>query len=503
MRGDALSWLSLFPPGICGSYWVDYQRCEVVLFFEVCVIAVFNDYRIDILMDRRLKRPSDGEPSGSSQRQRVEGNTAGSSSRLEHLRRSHGFSLETTPTTSRSQELREWHERTSSEVPASQQVGGEYLLGLRNQLQETHHRSQAILEGLDQHIAQMQQQAGHSEVPVSTSHQQDTRALQTSLHPPTRNEQSMLQHQQEEVFDIHDYLVASPSDSDHESDQRDFLEAHEPKRVAPIQSSTSHSSDALFQKYPLDNLRQQGKIEQRQDALVQQHEVYDQVGPSHPRPRDQVEQDLLRQSETHDPVGLSNMIELMKQIEDKPLTWKRRRERLEHLVQSSQPPEPEQTGQIDMIEVMKHIENLTELTWKQRREMLEGWIGYSQSHEQGQAILPQRHEGQDQAGPSHYRDAQCESLSEQKRTWTTEELHQLVDDMVRIKDFDHKTFQDALSEESKAICEQLNKYSKSFNDQEWSEIKARLIYHNILAYDKRYKYLYNRESVRREKMKNR
>jgi hypothetical protein len=456
-------------------------------------------------MERRSPKISreDSEnigPSESSKRKREEGTTStgfgsGPVGR-DHLR----FTGTAFPS-AQPQEIHKQHERTSLEVPASQQVGGEYLLGLRNQLQETHHRSQAVLESLDQQIAQMQQQAGFSEVPVSTSHQQDTRALQTSLHPPTRNEQSMLQHQQEEVFDIHDYLVASPSDSDHESDQRDFLEAHEPKRVAPIQSSTSHSSDALFQKYPLDNLRQQGKIEQRQDALVQQHEVYDQVGPSHPRPRDQVEQDLLRQSETHDPVGLSNMIELMKQIEDKPLTWKRRRERLEHLVQSSQPPEPEQTGQIDMIEVMKHIENLTELTWKQRREMLEGWIGYSQSHEQGQAILPQRHEGQDQAGPSHYRDAQRESLSEQKRTWTTEELHQLVNDMVRIKDFERKTFQDALSEESQAICEQLNKYQRSFNDQEWDDIRTQFQNHKVLNKDKRYKYLHTRTKNSRELQK--
>ena len=58
-----------------------------------------------------------------------------------------------------SQEQQKQHERTSL-VPASQQVGGEDLLGHRNQLQETHHRSQAVLGGLDQHMAKIQQQAG-------------------------------------------------------------------------------------------------------------------------------------------------------------------------------------------------------------------------------------------------------------------------------------------------------------------------------------------------------
>ncbi len=133
------------------------------------------------------------------------------------------------------QEQHKWHESTS-EVPASQQVGVEYLLTLRNQLQETHHRSQAVLGGLDQHIAQMQQQAGFSEVPVSTSHQQDTRALQTSLHPPARNEQSMLQHQQEEVFSLDGYPVDCLSDSDHESDRRDPLEAQRPAGSPPARS---------------------------------------------------------------------------------------------------------------------------------------------------------------------------------------------------------------------------------------------------------------------------
>jgi hypothetical protein len=342
------------------------------------------------------------------------------------------------------------------------------------------------------------------------------------------------------------------------------LEAHEAKGVAPIQSSTSHSSDTQLQKSPLDNLKQKDQIEQRPDARVQQHEVYNQAGSSrqgdaqldpkdrkiiedytkliltdekwnhfrnspelsqkeflsglvshfpmetiqqaeqvrkdqqdagksdHLKLRDEVEQDRPRQSEAHDLASQTDMITQMKQIEDAPLTWKRRREMLERLTQSSQPPEPEQTGQIDMIEVMKHIENLTELTWRQRREMLEGWIRLSQPPEQRQPILPQRHEGQDQAGPSHHGDAQRESLSEQERTWTTEELHQLVDEMVGIKHFDHKTFQDSLSEESKSICEQLNKYGRSFNDQEWDDIRTQFQKHKVLNKDKRYKYLHIR-----------
>ncbi len=76
-----------------------------------------------------------------------------------------------------------------------------------------------------------------------------------------------------------------------------------------------------------------------------------------------------------------------------------------------------------------------------------------------------------------------------KRTWTMQQLHRLVDEMVQIKDFDHKTFQDFLSEESKGICEQLNKYGKSLNDQEWEDIKTRFQKHNVMDRDKRRRYL--------------
>jgi hypothetical protein len=158
-------------------------------------------------MDRQFKRPSDGVPSEGSKRQRVEGHASGGfASGLAgkyHLR-----FLDTALPSAQSQELHERRESTSFEVPASQQVGGECLLGLRNQLQEIHHWSQAVL---------------------------------------AKNEQSMLQQQQEEVFNIEDYLNLA-SDSDHESDQRDRLEAHRPKGIAP--------------------------------SLSQRHEGHDQAGPS-------------------------------------------------------------------------------------------------------------------------------------------------------------------------------------------------------------------------------
>ena len=70
---------------------------------------------------------------------------------------------------------------------------------------------------------------------------------------------------------------AQEQQKQHESDQRDLLEAHGPQGIAPIQSSKHHFSYAPFQKHPLDNLEQDGQIEQRQDALVQQHEVYDRA----------------------------------------------------------------------------------------------------------------------------------------------------------------------------------------------------------------------------------
>ncbi len=53
-------------------------------------------------MDRRFEMSSDGESSGKAKR-----HAAGSSSNLERLRRMHGFSMETIPTHSRSQELYE------------------------------------------------------------------------------------------------------------------------------------------------------------------------------------------------------------------------------------------------------------------------------------------------------------------------------------------------------------------------------------------------------------
>jgi hypothetical protein len=150
---------------------------------------------------------------------------------------------------------------------------------------------------------------------------------------------------------------------------------------------------------------------------------------------------------------------------------------------------------------MKHIENLTELTWKQRREFLEGWILFSQPPEQGQAILPQRYEGQGQAGPSHHGDAQRESTTKQERTWTTQQLHRLVEEMIHIEDFNVKTFQDSLSEESKAICEQLDKYGRSLNDQELEDIRTKFKNHNLSFTNKRYRYLFIRTNKERDRRK--
>ncbi len=95
----------------------------------------------------------------------------------------------------------------------------------------------------------------------------------------------------------------------------------------------------------------------------------------------------------------------------------------------------------------------------------------------------------------------CRSDQEpSKRTWTTQQLHRLVDEMVQIKDFDYTTFQASLSKESKAICEQL-KYGRSFNDQEWEDIKTRFQNHNILNEDKRRSYLRYRTRSRRNLQK--
>ena len=74
--------------------------------------------------------------------------------------------------------------------------------------------------------------------------------------------------------------------------------------------------------------------------------------------------------------------------------------------------------------------------------------------------------------------------------------------MVQIKDFDYTTFQASLSKESKAICEQL-KYDRSFNDQEWEDIKTRFQNHNISDKDKRRRYLRYRTKNSRNLQKQR
>jgi hypothetical protein len=202
---------------------------------EIRVIDSLINSRIDAIMDSRFKRPSDGEPSENSKRQRVENNASGGFASGEAGRHSTRFRP-----IAQLQEQHGRHESTSFEVPASQQAGIEYLLGLRNQLQDTHNWSHAVLEGLDQQIAKIQQQAGSSEGSASGSHsgyhQQDTRLLENSFHPPTRDEQRIPQHPQEEVLYIDDYLIASPSDSDHEPSYRDLFEAHGPAGSIPARS---------------------------------------------------------------------------------------------------------------------------------------------------------------------------------------------------------------------------------------------------------------------------
>lgn len=99
----------------------------------------------------------------------------------------------------------------------------------------------------------------------------------------------------------------------------------------------------------------------------------------------------------------------------------------------------------------------------------------------------------DQAGSSRQGDSHRESTSQQERTWTTQQLHQLVDEMVQIENFDHRTFRNALTEESKAIFNELNsKYKsdrKSFTNQEMNDIETRFKSYKVKFEDKRRKHL--------------
>jgi hypothetical protein len=232
------------------------------------VLDVFINLRSDVLMDRRnvFKISNDGELSGSSKRQRVEGHSSGGFTSGEAGRRHILFN----DTTLNHSQFHEIHENILFEVPALPQGGIEDLLGLRNQLQDTQNRSQAVLEQqpkvlecLDQQIAKIQHS---SEMLASASHsgyhQQDTRPLENSFHPLARKEQSMLQYQQEGNFDINDYLNLS-SDSDHESDQRDFLEAHGPAKSTPAQSSIVCDTGLHDTNSPSDaqSLQASGRVE--------------------------------------------------------------------------------------------------------------------------------------------------------------------------------------------------------------------------------------------------
>jgi hypothetical protein len=197
----------------------------------------------------------------------------------------------------------------------------------------------------------------------------------------------------------------------------DLIEVHEPRGVAPIQSSIDHSSDSHHTKKSID-------VKQQAD-LRQQYRAYDQASPS----------DLRR---------------LFDQIERAPLTWKQRSESVEHLIQRYQ------------------------------------------TAEQGQAIMAKLHETYNQT----------KAVSEYERTWTKEQLKKLVEDMLKIKDFDSKTFQDFLSEESKSICKRLNikdSHYKSLSNEEWRDIEIEIRNHNLSNKHKVYGYLFRRTKSQRNR----
>ncbi len=113
-----------------------------------------------------------------------------------------------------------------------------------------------------------------------------------------------------------------------------------------------------------------------------------------------------------------------------------------------------------------------------------------QTSEQRTIPLGPELRGPDQAGSSRQGNSHRD---QQERTWTTQQLNQLVDEIVQIKHFDHSTFQNALTEESKAILNELNsKYRsdrKSVTNQEMNDIETRFKSYNVLYLDPRRRYL--------------
>jgi hypothetical protein len=115
--------------------------------------------------------------------------------------------------------------------------------------------------------------------------------------------------------------------------------------------------------------------------------------------------------------------------------------------------------------------------------------------EQGQAILSQRHEGHDQAGPSD----QTKAASEQERPWTKQDLHQFFVELAQTKNFNPKAIQDSLSEECKVIWMQLQtKNGPCLNDQEKGDMEQVFRAYGIPPTDKKCLYMRDKTEHRRK-----
>jgi hypothetical protein len=291
----------------------------------------------------------------------------------------------------------------------------------------------------------------------------------TSFHPPARNEQSMLQHQQEEVFDIRDYLNLS-SDSDHESDQRDFLQAHGPASNTPAQSSIDRDT----------GLHDANAANDAQSRATVQPEGFPLSADARPQDQDYLEKLLLLQKQVIDhskgETDYNRIINFLKPEECKNLLsglGMTHRTQKEHIA-----VEIFNTAIVRSKQLYKNVyikKGLDEIRKENRYKEI-------------------------------YGDEEEKWRSDQEpseRTWITQQLHQLVDEMLQIKDFEPSTFQKFLSEESNAICEQLNKFGKSLNNQEWEDIKTKFQEHNVLDEDKRRRYLRSRTKNSRLFQRNR
>jgi hypothetical protein len=209
-------------------------------------------------MDHRITRPSEGESSGNYQCQRVEGNAAGSSSKLERLRREHHFSLETRPVTTQSQELRELQQIISN-IDTSEFLDNPFyeenrLLHTPSdktdvpvQVMQTDHDSSAELA-----------EGSESTIPPRCSKRKRGADIAPSgwASEPTPCLTETVQ-----------------------SKDRDLFNALEAYGIIPTLSSTARD-DTHLQQGTLRNIRQQDETVQQQDAMLQQYEAHDQAGPS-------------------------------------------------------------------------------------------------------------------------------------------------------------------------------------------------------------------------------